>query len=105
MKLSFEGLQYKLLGAFFATFGTLTALAQEEGGGGSTVTVKKTTTTHSSTVTDDWYTEPWVLIVGAALFILLLVAIIAGGRSRSTAGRTDVQKTTITRTDYRGTDA
>ena len=103
MKISFEGLQYKLLGAFFATFGTLTALAQEESGG--TTTVKRTTTTHSSSVSGDWYTEPWALIVGAALFILLLVAIIAGNRGRSTTGRTDVQKTTITKTDYRGTDA
>ena len=103
MKLSFDALKYKLLGALFATFGTLSAIAQEEGGG-STVTVKKTTTS-SSSVSNDWYTEPWVLIVGAALFILLLVAIIAGGRSRSTAGRTDVRKTTVTRTDYEGSDA
>ena len=49
----------------------------------------------------DWYAQPWVWVVGGAVLILLLVALLSGGRSRSTAGRTD--KVTVTKT--RSTDS
>jgi len=98
MKKNTRNIRYFMTVLMMSLLGTVYAVAQDSS---STVTKNTSASTSSATAPDPsaWYMQPWAWVAGGVLVLIILIVLLRGSGNK----RTEVTRTTITRTDETGT--